>query len=413
MAKGSKGAAAVAVPAEVPAGDFIDDGGTPQDVSAQDGGLPPEATPDSGAGSPAEAAPVQPPESLPTPTGAEEADTRAAQPGPAEGDTGLTDSMWEQAQSIGMSREDAEEFAQAGTLDKAILFFDRRMLSQQPQQPGPGGYRLPGQPQQPQQAPLQAAQGTNAQQWGQSPMQQPSQPVWPPQQPMQPQAPQYGAPGQQQPVPIQQIQPPDLGLDPDVHGEEVVGAFNKLNAYYANVLQAQQMQSQQLLGQVAQQLQEMQEAAQMRADMEFAADMDGFFEGLGEDFVKDFGKGPMSGLNPQSPAVQMRNEVVATALGLQDRYTQIGMQPPPFNVLLERAVRLVAAETTDLRQRRQAEQQSRDVRGRFAGRGSGQRAVDQRTDDERALEAMRKVSEEQGYPQAVNVDALADGLLDG
>lgn len=124
-----------------------------------------------------------------------------------------------------------------------------------------------------------------------------------------------------------------LQLDPAKWDEETVGMLNGINDHYGTLVQtlAQRYeQAEQHLNSLLQQ----QEAQQWQR---FDQEIDGYFGTLEETYVDTFGKGSVTSLDPHSPIVKNRQELVAEALALMEADRQMGRQPGSLTEALRRA----------------------------------------------------------------------------
>jgi hypothetical protein len=140
------------------------------------------------------------------------------------------------------------------------------------------------------------------------------------------------ADGQQQQTPQQRApQVPDFKLDTEVFGDEAVGKqFQALHEYHANRYQTLEQQVSQAMGALNQQI--------ARREAEHMMErFDGLVEKWGDSYKDVLGSGYTMELPQTSIGSQNRQQIIQTAIGLNQAYVNSGQQPPRFEVLFERA----------------------------------------------------------------------------
>lgn len=143
-------------------------------------------------------------------------------------------------------------------------------------------------------------------------------------------------------------------------------------------------------------LAEVEQSRQLSENEKRTAVIDGFFDSLKEDFSEIFGEGSINELNPDdeddSDAIEERNRVVAKAFAIQDKAKKDGE-----DISLKKALQKALEKCCPKEYRAVEERKENAKKQRESGSGSfgpsGNKHTNAMTNDEKALEQIRKFKE--------------------
>lgn len=192
----------------------------------------------------------------------------------------------------------------------------------------------------------------------------------------------------------QEDEPPEpeefkLDLDEDEFDPKLISAVKGM-ADEINRLRKEQFE-QKKTGQGSQ------EAAQARADMEFVQTFDTMIAELGDAYAPLLGKGTIDTLDPDSPQMKAREDVVDQMNATNASRMRRGEKPLDGKVAFQRAVAAVFPDKTNNIARHDLSDKVKKRGKQIIGRPlSGKKPVDTRTDEDRAVASVGELLDKRG-----------------
>jgi hypothetical protein len=184
------------------------------------------------------------------------------------------------------------------------------------------------------------------------------------------------------------VEPYKLKLDPDLHEDDVVLAFNEMNEHYAGLMQT-----------MSERLGRMEQTHTAAAEAERTTRMDRMFKDLGKEWEDVYGKGSTSKMSRRSDGYKARDEVEQHMKVLAAGYKAQGRQVPDEADLFMRAHRGTHGDKqATISQTRKAEK-VRNRQGQFVARPSHRRTGSSTSSPTRnAAESVARKLSDIGFP---------------